>query len=175
MTRIKGHMHIKLADDKIDKTNKIIPIGISVRKNDYKTPWENQKPCKIDWNQSVKRSSTYQTEFHYIKNSLFILTNMLVIGMAVRNFTISWILFNWPRKCFKQRSMCICCSDKVFNKSYKKRSHWRYNVIDLMALFLSIDCCNISCDSCFAIGSTIVFIWLVISFKDARNCSFVVL
>lgn len=104
-----------------------------------------------------------------------ILTKMLVMGMAVRNLTISWILFNWLRKFFKQRSMCIWWSTKVFNKSNKKRSHWRFNVIDLMTLLFSIEFGSMSNDgdsiaSC-AINESIR---LVICFSEAVNWDLVV-
>lgn len=109
------------------------------------------------------------------KYSTNILTNMLVIGMAVRNFTISCIRFSWLRKFFKQRSMCIWWSASLFNKSYKKRSHWRFNVIVLMILLFSIEFGIISNDGRFPSGAINNSIRSVISFNEALNCNLVVL
>lgn len=104
------------------------------------------------------------------------LTNMLVIGIAVRNFTISCIRFNWLRKFFKQRSMCIWWSTNVLNKSYKKRSHCRCNVIVLMRLLFSIRLGSISNDvACFPSGVINHSIRSVISFNDALSCNLVAL
>lgn len=104
-----------------------------------------------------------------------LLTNMLVIGMAVRNFTVSCIRLSWQRNFFKYRSMCSWWSSNVISKSCKYRSHWRFNVIALIALKFSI-CCGVESYVNRAVsGSMIESRRLVISFNDAVSWNFVVL